>query len=437
MDPLIGLAGTGRQLSPSVVNGATQSIDLIHQYQRIDVGQARNNARTYFGDGVNADPGIGTQLVTEFTVARGDVVAAGVANAGELTDQGKTAYSLRLKSTFLATHLWTLIDDNSKRYMRNSRIMYEWKDAITGEIYRDGITMLVMCLHRLRPDKIVDTFKLIQEIKAIRLPAHDNDLTEMLDAIFEKRDQLAEIDPLAYPATQFGNDLFDAMSEYSPEAFQKWVETKRTNWITGAEPFLEYHVMQQGTQVYNNLLSTGKWKTDFSRDQQILALTTRCEALEQGRSSSREPDGKQSAQESLRRDKRDKNPKVAIDDPAFAGKIQPWRCIKDGPTKEDSSGKKWTWCDRSGHRNHEGKEVPMYAGHKNTDEGHERFLAMKLQNKNRRALSSTAATADKPSSIRDKSMKTKPGLRTAFMTEAGMSDSQFEAIWKEHGPAEN
>ena len=79
----------------------------------------------------------------------------------------------------------------------------------------------------------------------------------------------------------------------------------------------------------------------------------------------------------------------------------------------------------------------MYAGHENTDEGHERFLAMKLQNKNRRALSSTAATADKPSSIRDKIMKTKPGLRTAFMTESGMSDSQFEAIWKEHGPAEN
>ena len=79
----------------------------------------------------------------------------------------------------------------------------------------------------------------------------------------------------------------------------------------------------------------------------------------------------------------------------------------------------------------------MYAGHENTDEGHERFLVMKLQNKNRKAHSSTAATADKSSSIREKSMKTKPGFCTAFMTEAGMSDSQFEAIWKEHGPEEN
>ena len=79
----------------------------------------------------------------------------------------------------------------------------------------------------------------------------------------------------------------------------------------------------------------------------------------------------------------------------------------------------------------------MYAGHEKTDKGHERFLAYKLQNKNHKAHSSTAATADKPSIIRDKSMKTKPGLFTAFMTESGMSDSQFEAIWKEHGPAEN
>ena len=131
MDPILGPSGTGRQLSPSFFNGFTQSIDLIHQYQRIDVGQARNNARTYFGDGQNLDPGIGTQLITDFKVARGDVIAAGIANEGELTIQGKTAYSLRLKSTFLRTHLWTLICDNSKRYLLNSRVMYECKDAVT------------------------------------------------------------------------------------------------------------------------------------------------------------------------------------------------------------------------------------------------------------------------------------------------------------------
>ena len=86
--------------------------------------------------------------------------------------------------------------------------------------------MLLVCLHRLRPDKIMDTFKLIADIKNIRLQDYNNDLKDMLDAIFEKRDHLAEIELLAYPVTQYAGDLFDAMSEHSPEVFQKWVETK-------------------------------------------------------------------------------------------------------------------------------------------------------------------------------------------------------------------
>ena len=157
----------------------------------------------------------------------------------------------------------------------------------------------------------------------------------MLDVIFETRDQLAEI---IWPLSSLAISLTQCRNIRQKPFKIGW---RRNTRIVLPEPnrFLEYHVMQQGTQVYNNLLSTGKWRTDFLRDQQILALTTRCEALEQGHGSSKEPTGKQPAKESVHRDKHDKNPNVAVDDPAFAGMIEPWRFIKDGTTKEDSSEK--------------------------------------------------------------------------------------------------
>jgi predicted secreted acid phosphatase len=85
----------------------------------------------------------------------------------------------------------------------------------------------------------------------------------MMDTIFKKRDILLEMDNTCYPLNIFANDMFAVMSEGAPESFQKWVDTEKTKWITGVTPFNEFTPQQHATQVYNNLVSTGKWKAEF------------------------------------------------------------------------------------------------------------------------------------------------------------------------------
>ena len=49
------------------------------------------------------------------------------------------------------------------------------------------------------------------------------------------------------------------------------------------------------------------------------------------------------------------------------------------------------------------------------------------------AKGSSAENESLPSN-KEKALKHKPGLRAAFMTEAGLSDSQLDEIWKKHRP---
>ena len=180
------------------------------------------------------------QILSEQDVAIGDVNEAGWQNVGELTPQGETMYPLHLKNEFLAGHIWKYLDPFGHRYLRNSWGLYEWKDQGIGEVYCKGTTMLIMCLHRIHPDTIIDTFKLISKIKKILLKDHIYDITDTVNEIYKQHDMLNEIDNTAYPPNQFDLDIFKAISEGAPKSFQKWVKTEKTKWIMGIVQFNEY-----------------------------------------------------------------------------------------------------------------------------------------------------------------------------------------------------
>jgi hypothetical protein len=83
----------------------------------------------------------------------------------------------------------------------------------------------------------------------------------------------------------------------------------------------------------------------------------------------------------------------------------------------------------------------MYCGHKD-QEGHDTWVEFKATNaKSRRQLKtgdektkgSKTDNASLPSN-KDKALKLNPGLCIVLMTEAGLSDSQFDETWKLHGP---
>ena len=410
---------------------------LVRNYDRISPEKGRALANTYFGDGTYVSPGGNDQNIIPFENVIGDTYPdthAEEALRGELTEQGKKAYMQRLQTEYLATHIQKSISEPAKRYLRINEFLFQWKDNITGEVYNDGVTMLLLCLHRVRPDNVIDTHNLVTEAKAMRLKDFGGNLPELTDAMIEKRDRILEIDSEGYPERMFAGDYFRSMGEGAPAPFRKWLDDEHMKWVTGETVFNQFDLQQRSNRVFTNLTATGRWKKEFDPTQQIVALTTEIGALKKqvasgvaagaATNSQPPPTGKHRGQ-------RDR----------AAPLLQPWRLEKgDGLPKTDAEGKVWTWCTQPGHK-HNGKDTPMYTGHAAND--HAGWMIWKESNyKQRREMKrkreDTEGSVDKSvsnsakqsaDSLKTKQLALKSSLKSALYTDAGVSDSQFDDMW--------
>jgi hypothetical protein len=263
-----------------------ESINIIRSHDRVKVELARAHANTYFGDGSFVSMGNGDQDIVELGAVLGDIHPLAHVNVGELTDQGKHAYMKRVQGEYLSHQVFESFDDNAKRFFCNHAHLFEWKDTVTGEIYRDGPTLLLLALQRLRPDTVVHIHKKIKALKALKLSDFDLNLSLLIDALNEKRDEIDDIDRHAYAETQFAADMFRIFAMGAPEAFKKWVEIEHMRWAMGETPFNAFALQERATKVFTNISADGRWKKEFSKKDQIIALTTNITTLEKNIKSS-------------------------------------------------------------------------------------------------------------------------------------------------------
>ena len=431
---------TAAQVGTSV---RQQTIDntanILTNYNRLDVETGRAHANTYFGDGAFLSPGVVDQIVVDFDNVAGDIHPAAHANValrGTLTPQGQTAYMNRVHSEYAACHLWTALSEDARRYLRNHRYFYEWTDPITGEIYRDGPTMILLCLHRLRPDTVIDTYKKIESLKAIRLVDFDLDFNRMIDTVNEKKDEITDIDANAYPDTAYAADLFRLMSEGAPEAMKTWVNTEHMKWATGETVFDNFLLQQRATRVFTNLTSAGRWKKSFDQKDQIIALSTEIKELksriEENSDGAAPPLAAAAAFAAETGKSFQRKGKI---------KMEAWRLVKKG-AEVTHDGRKWYWCTEPHFDN--GVKKPMYVTHlpgehsfwkdfnacKDSDE---KTKMMDERNAKRDKMGAGGGkTATKKKIVLDPSLTTK--LSEAFCAQSGMSESQVNAIFESFDP---
>ena len=167
----------------------------------------------------------------------------------------------RVNAEYMGHHLWVSFCPNARRFFRNHSYLFEWRCTVTGEVYRDGPTLLILALQRLRPDTVVDVFKKIEILKALRLKDFNLDLPMLIDSLNEKNDEIQDLDPNAYLDTQLASDTFRIFSLDAPEAFRQWMEKEQMNWATGETPFNSFVLQQRATKVFTNLTSTGRWRS--------------------------------------------------------------------------------------------------------------------------------------------------------------------------------
>ena len=202
---MLALAAPGTNDRQQAIN---TSVNVLRSADRIDIEVARAHANTYMGNGAFVSPGMADQDIVEFGAVLGDVHPAAHAQAGTLTPQGQIAYMKRVNAEYMGHHLWVSFCPNARRFFRNHSYLFEWRCTVTGEVYRDGPTLLILALQRLRPDTVVDVFKKIEILKALRLKDFNLDLPMLIDSLNEKNDEIQDLDPNAYSETQLASDTF-------------------------------------------------------------------------------------------------------------------------------------------------------------------------------------------------------------------------------------
>jgi hypothetical protein len=241
---------------------------------------------------------------------------------------------------------------------------------------------------------------------------------------------------LAYTDDQFFRDIFKQLKgKQLPPAFCLEFEHAEVKWLMNCKNYSLESLMNEAPLYYINLKSYGGWKVETNKHQQIIALTTQINEMN---------------------DKLSKLIAKAGDTPVVKipgnsheskGKFSLWRLKKVSNSKEhcmiERNGAKWYWCE-DGH-SFENKPCGMYCMHKPGD-GHVAWLArkekFKKDNATKKGNTTPALSATLPLPVptpaRAKSnigkslkLSLSKSLQSALMTKMGISESRFKQIWDE------
>jgi hypothetical protein len=226
--------------------------------------------------------------------------------------------------------------------------------------------------------------------------------------------------------------------EQLPSAFCLEFECAEVKWLMNRENYTAESLMTESSLFCLNLKSSGGWKIETNKHQQIIALTTQLNEMETKLAKLTPKVGGAIL------------PKTTADASAntqdMKGNFPLWRIKKVQSSEEHSmierDGAKWYWCE-DGHF-FENEKCGMYCIHKPGD-GHIAWLARKEKYKKDNAakkgnstptpsvtLPFSAPTAASKSNIGNSSkLSLSKSLQSALMTKAGISEDAFKKIWDE------
>ena len=206
----------------------------------------------------------------------------------------------------------------------------------------------------------------------------------------------------------------------------------KVKWLMNCENYSLESLMNEASLYYINLKSSGRWKIETNKHQQIIALTTQINEMNDKLSKLTPKAGDTLVI------------KTPGNSQVMKGKFPLWRLKKVSNSEVhcmiERDGAKWYWCE-DGH-SFENKSCGMYCMHKPGD-GHVAWLARKEKfkkyNAPKKGNTTPALSATLPlpaptpapakSNIGKLSkLSLSKSLQSALMTKAGISESQFKQI---------
>ncbi len=288
------------------------------------------------------------------------------------------------------------------------------------------MTILALILGRICPNFKVDMYAEIGKVKKLTIAQHDNDVQLFFDAAKYIKLQIDQKDPTAYTEDAFIWDIFLQLKHESlPSNFRLEFSCQETHCMMNKMRVTLESLIDDALAYYVNLKNTGAWKTDTSRNSQIIVLTT-------------QPLGLKSEISNLAFNKaplkQDKNVPTS-GKPRYAFEL--W-CLEKVDNKLEHNmvecdDKTWYWCDKHTYNGKNGvASKGMYVTHK--PDQHDRWV--KRRTKGNRRTSSIVSIDGEPKPtppVSNDSSASKlslsKSLQAALVTTAGISENQFNKIW--------
>jgi TolA-binding protein len=413
---------TTRTVTPGANAGDPDTItfsdhlNLLESYSPNNIEHARKHASLVWGDKTFTlqDP----QILSALTQTDGELN-----NRNGLTEIGKNAMRDRMHSKFMAFQIMALLSEPARKSIELNKDLYTWKSADGREVEMDGPTIAAMIMARMKPSLKFDMYKEISNAKALTLHSFKYDLTDYFDAMKEIKTLIDEKDKRAYTDDAFIRDILAQLKESPNDSFKRKYELFETEWLLGREVITSQTLMDEAQVHFDTLRECGQWKAEHSSKAQILTLTTQLHAMQTQLTELKNKPQQQQQQSTPTR--------------TTQSNFDEWRLAKDNNDNEfnmiERDGKRWYWCDD---HSFNGRPCGMYCLHKPGD-GHKKWQERKDARRKKRdkspadtAPASTSNDNDKKSGD-DKKLSLANHLRAALMTQAGVSEDQFQQFWSE------
>ena len=412
--------------------------------QVITYGDYRNMLENYSSDNLNialinasviwGDESFTAQMpqeIRQMTIANG--LAMTPANL-KPSPTGEVVQLQRMHSKFMAHQILSLLTPTARQTIEQLKKLYTWVTPDGKEEEMDGLTILAIILNRIRPHYKVDMYLEIEKLKKETLEQHGNQVDLYFDSVRLHMLGIMQKNTQAYTDDQFVRDLFKELKgEQLPSSFRLEFERAEVKWLMNRENYTSESLMNEASLFALNLKSSGGWKIETNKHQQIIALTTQLNEMESKLAKLTPKVGGPSL------------PKTIVntgDTPIGRGTFGLWRLKKVQNSEEhcmvERDGAKWYWCE-DGH-SFKNKPCGMYCIHK-PGAGHTAWLGRKEKYKQAEAakkgktiptpsVTLPASNVATKSNIGEKSkLSLSKSLQSALMTTAGISEDQFKKIW--------
>ncbi len=253
-------------------------------------------------------------------------------------------------------------------------------DGKEGEM--DGLTILAIVLNCIQPHYKVDMHLKIDKLKKETLELYDNSVYLYFDSVCYHKLQIDQKNPAAYTNDQFVWDLFKQLKgKQLPSEFCLEFERAEVKWLMNCENYKAESLTTKSSLFCLNLKSSGSWKIETNKHQQIIALTTQLNEMETKLAKLTPKVG--GAPLTM----------IPTNTQDMKGKFPPWRLKKVFNSEEhcmiERDSAKYYWCEDE--HFFENKPCGMYCMHKPWG-GHIAWQAQKEKFKMDNALKKGNAT---------------------------------------------